>query len=146
MRIRTRITLAAALVTLASVLPGAAAQAQSKAATSPSGVICTGVNHRGFHTRAIDLWQCFNIPGSHGPMYHAEVSHAWAGDVAVIRYRWTNNMAWLSYKGVDLGQDYANTADFYADDYGNGDFQVQACANLVDSSFGCAWTENDGDS
>jgi hypothetical protein len=145
-RIRTRITLAAALVALASVLPAAAAHAQPAAATSPSTAVCYDANHRGFHGRAIDLWQCNNIPGSHGLMYHAEVSHAWAGDVVVIRYRKTNNNAWLDYRGVDTGWDYANTADFYSDDFGNGDFQVQACAHLVDSSFACAWTYDDGNS
>ena len=83
-------------------------------------------------------------PGSHGPMYHAQIANANHNDMAILRYRTTQNSAWIYLATPMAGQDYANTGNVYA-----GPDEVQACLNLAllggGYEFACAWTRDDGD-
>jgi len=77
-------------------------------------------------------------------MYHAQIANANHNDMAILRYRTTQNSAWIYLATPMAGQDYANTGNVYA-----GPDEVQACLNLAllggGYEFACAWTRDDGD-
>jgi len=115
----------------------AAESAQSKTEASPSseeGNGCRVYNKRIYGSVGVYLWKCDTVPGSHGPMYHAEAytnpnSATFRAEVVQLRYRSNGQLidsAFLS--DGQLGSDgllYQQTRRYYANPG-----EVQACARV----------------